>query len=209
MLVLLAVVALLQFGYPLTVFGRLWTGVYLMLHLVMITYSTLVARREKVRAPGATPVGILFGVSVLWHALQQGSETSQTVMFAAAALYTALVIAELSVFTFRKSKVGSGGLILAALSTYLLIGALFSAVYSLVALGSPESFAGAGERVDWRAMSYFSFTTQSTLGYGDITPMTVGARALSSLQSVTAALFLAIVIARLVSVWRRDARSAG
>ncbi|MFB3068382.1 MAG: potassium channel family protein, partial [Acidobacteriota bacterium] len=49
---------------------------------------------------------------------------------------------------------------------------------------------------------YFSFITLTTLGYGDITPVAGYARALAALGSLTGLFFLAILIARLVSLYR-------
>jgi hypothetical protein len=48
--------------------------------------------------------------------------------------------------------------------------------------------------------SYFSLVTLSTLGYGDITPLTPLARSLSSLEAVVGQLYIAVLIARLVGM---------
>ncbi|MEE9226447.1 MAG: potassium channel family protein, partial [Acidobacteriota bacterium] len=47
---------------------------------------------------------------------------------------------------------------------------------------------------------YYSFVTLSTLGYGDITPVTPPARAFSFLEAVTGQLYLAVLIAGLVGI---------
>jgi hypothetical protein len=46
--------------------------------------------------------------------------------------------------------------------------------------------------------TYFSFVTLTTLGYGDITPMTRAAKNLAALEAIFGQLYLAILIARLV-----------
>jgi voltage-gated potassium channel len=48
--------------------------------------------------------------------------------------------------------------------------------------------------------SYYSFVTLTTLGYGDITPLTPVARSLSLLEAITGQLYIAILIARLVGI---------
>ena len=53
---------------------------------------------------------------------------------------------------------------------------------------------------------FFSFVTQTTLGYGDITPMNDWARALAILQTIFAVFYLAVLIARLVSNYERQDR---
>jgi hypothetical protein len=47
---------------------------------------------------------------------------------------------------------------------------------------------------------YYSFVTQTTLGYGDITPITAPARSLSLLEAVIGQLYVAVLIARLVGI---------
>jgi hypothetical protein len=47
---------------------------------------------------------------------------------------------------------------------------------------------------------YYSFVTQTTLGYGDFTPITAPARSLSLLEAVFGQLYLAVLIARLVGL---------
>jgi hypothetical protein len=55
-------------------------------------------------------------------------------------------------------------------------------------------------------MLYFSFTTLTTTGYGDIVPIDPLARGLANLESVVGPLYLAITIARLVTLEMADRR---
>jgi len=61
------------------------------------------------------------------------------------------------------------------------------------------------------AYVYFSFVTITSLGYGDLSPYTDGARMISVLAAVSAQMYLVIVVARLVSIWapRRTAAAPG
>ena len=56
---------------------------------------------------------------------------------------------------------------------------------------------------------YFSFVTLATLGYGDIVPRTDVARGLAIVEGVGGQLFLAVMVARLVSLYGRGQPSAG
>jgi hypothetical protein len=53
---------------------------------------------------------------------------------------------------------------------------------------------------------YFSFSTLTTVGYGDITPVARVARSLSNMEALIGQLYPAIVLARLVSLPAEDAR---
>jgi len=90
----------------------------------------------------------------------------------------------------------------AALSAYLLAGIFFGIFYWVLEQIAPRTFAAAG---DFSRMSaiYFSFVTLATLGYGDIVPRTDVARGLAIVEGVSGQLFLAVMVARLVSLYSR------
>jgi hypothetical protein len=88
-----------------------------------------------------------------------------------------------------------------AVAAYLLLGVIWAHAYALVAALHPGAFSGAGSAADGsRAFLYFSFVTLTTVGYGDVLPVHPAARSLATLEAVTGPLYLAILIARLVSV---------
>lgn len=87
-----------------------------------------------------------------------------------------------------------------AVGAYLLLGVLWAHVYALVASLRPGAFSGALGAGGARAFYYFSFVTLTTVGYGDVLPVHPAARSLAMLEAVTGPLYLAILIARLVSL---------
>jgi hypothetical protein len=85
----------------------------------------------------------------------------------------------------------------AALSAYLLAGIFFGVFYWTLEQTAPGSFGGTdGSRA---SAIYFSFVTLATLGYGDIVPRSDVARGLVIVEAVGGQLFLAVLVARLVS----------
>jgi hypothetical protein len=102
-----------------------------------------------------------------------------------------------------------------AISVYLLLGLLWSALYGIIAAVDPGSFRGMeafhlsepGAQPDF---IYFSFVTLTTLGYGDIAPVSSVAKTLAWIEAVFGQLYLAVTIARLVSLEvTQSARSQG
>jgi ion channel len=91
--------------------------------------------------------------------------------------------------------------IYAGVSMYLMLGFAFGAVFYLINILNPASFSAntpsARETPD---LMYFSFVTLATLGYGDITPRTNLARSLAVLESIAGMLYIAVFMARLVSM---------
>jgi hypothetical protein len=95
--------------------------------------------------------------------------------------------------------------IYAGICMYVMLGFAFGAIFYLINILSPNSFAVAsqspGETPD---LMYFSFVTLATLGYGDIIPRSNFARGLAVLEALAGMVFIAVFMARLVSM-----RSAG
>jgi len=95
--------------------------------------------------------------------------------------------------------------IYAALSAYILIGLMFAAFFGAIdGLGGADFFVNS-EPANLRNYQYFSFTTLTTLGYGDFTAEGSFGRALAVLEAMTGQVFLATLVARLVSAYRGPA----
>lgn len=97
-----------------------------------------------------------------------------------------------------------------AIVAYLLIGLTWTFIYGLIALLDPGSFAISEAITAWRdahpqqpatsVFHYYSFVTLTTLGYGDVSPVSEAARTLSWIEAVIGQLFIAVTIARLVGI---------
>jgi ion channel len=93
-----------------------------------------------------------------------------------------------------------------ALSAYLIVGLMFASGYAaLEHLGDSDFFAGH-QPANTQTFQYFSFTTLTTLGYGDFTAAESGGRSIAVLEALTGQVFMATLVARLVSAYRGPAR---
>jgi hypothetical protein len=102
---------------------------------------------------------------------------------------------------FREKKV-TFEIISGAICGYFLIGLTWAFVFSVLESFHPGSFRlpeGLGTTISHFA--YYSFVTLTTLGYGDITPLSGPARSLALLEAVTGQLYIAIMIAGLVGIY--------
>jgi hypothetical protein len=89
-----------------------------------------------------------------------------------------------------------------ALSAYLITGLMFASVYAgMQHLGMADFFAD-GQLANTQTFQYFSFTTLTTLGYGDFTAAESGGRSIAVLEALTGQIFLVTLVARLVSAYR-------
>ena len=96
--------------------------------------------------------------------------------------------------------------ILSAMVTYLLVAVAFTLVFEIIELRNPGSFSGLpvsanSQRAELgSSMMYFSLVNITTMGYGDIVPVSKLARPLAVLEGVFGQLYLAVMIARLVGL---------
>lgn len=96
--------------------------------------------------------------------------------------------------------------ILGAVVTYLLAAVAFMMLFQIIELQSPGSFRGLADNIhqDRTALSdtmmYFSLVCMTTMGYGDIVPVSEVARPLAVIEGVFGQLYLAVMIARLVGL---------
>lgn len=99
---------------------------------------------------------------------------------------------------FRHDRV-TGQTIAGAVSVFLLLALAFSYLFGVVDQWGSTPFFGAEEPTT--AFMYFSLVTISTLGYGDLNPVTEVARLLATTLAVLGQIFLVTVVARLVSLY--------
>ena len=93
--------------------------------------------------------------------------------------------------------------LMAALNAYLLVGIFLGAIWLALWESLPGSLLQGGQPITGMTLPdgiYFSFVTLATLGYGDITPETPLARGLATFEAVFGQLYLAVMVARIVSL---------
>jgi voltage-gated potassium channel len=93
--------------------------------------------------------------------------------------------------------------IFAAIVAYLLIALMWAFLYMILELASPGSFSFPdwGSRAETMRFEYLSFVTITTLGYGDITPVTDKASALVIIEAVVGQIYLVVLVAWLVGMY--------
>jgi hypothetical protein len=147
------------------------------------------------------PAVVLAIPTALISLLHAGSESSPILLPIFQIPLYALVTANLVVHTLKPGRISLEKLS-AAVSGYLMLALTWAAVYELTELLSPGSFMAANDR----SLSnfdhlYFSIVTLTTLGYGDIAPVTDRARSFVMLEAVGGTLYLVVLISRLVSTF--------
>lgn len=208
--ILLVSLLLLLLALPIIdhVFGKVSVPILTVLVLVVLFAAIYSASRER---PAVFYVSIALAVlTIAAHGVVLASEAVMTAAYRALAdglfyLYIAVVIA-IHVLSARRVTTD---ILLGAVCVYLMLGLGWASIYEFAELIWPGSFRsveplfrGSLEDGSLRGAGfvYYSFVTLSTLGYGDITPVTPPARALAWMQAVVGQIYLVIAVARLVSL---------
>jgi hypothetical protein len=110
--------------------------------------------------------------------------------------YTATVIL---FHLFREDRI-TGDLIMGAICVYFLMGLVWALVYSTLEFFQPGSFQMPQGTVNQATFTYYSYVTLTTLGYGEITPISGPARSFAVLEAMMGQIYLAVLIARLVGI---------
>jgi len=150
---------------------------------------------------------LMLGLLAIWLARPFTAWLEQpTISAATLAVWTGiglLAAATALRFAMTATKVDAEHLY-AALSAYLLAVIYFGLLYWVLEQIIPGTFA-ASTHFSQSSAIYFSFVTLATLGYGDIAPRGEIARGVAIIEGVGGQLFLAVLVARLVSLYSKPA----
>lgn len=203
---LFVVVLVLNFGYPITLsIGPLGNIVFMAMYALMFVVGVLTTSIDRFHL---MRTGFF---ALLWMALS----VAATIFPQSAGLQVAqqlalvpclfLIVAALTRFIVE-AKMVDGRVLITAITIYILLASMFTPLYGIIELLSPRSFIdnGLGQPVQWQQLGYYSMITLTTVGYGDIIPVNAWARTLAALEGMTGVLYIAILMGRLVGIYRQE-----
>jgi len=120
-----------------------------------------------------------------------------------------MIIGLVVAIVFEVARIGEvdTSAVLGVLCVYLLLALLFASMNQVLGAFSTHYLRGASSPPTESDLLYFSVITMATVGYGDITPATEVARAVSVLEALTGQLYLVSVVAIVVGAWKRPRRN--
>ena len=109
------------------------------------------------------------------------------------------------IIQIARTKRVTARVIIESISGYLLLGIVFSLIVTVISVAHPEAFSFPAMDPKYGNIAYYqsdfmyySFTTYTTLGYGDIIPKVPYAKSLAILAAVCGQIYLTVIIAMLV-----------
>ena len=170
--------------------------------------DVLLAERRRRRIAGAT-LGVL---AIAARLLLIVSTNDDVVLMAGITWLLFFVFVTWSeLHALLRHREITGETISLAVAVYLLLGMCWGILYSVIFLLQPDAFNFGGSPEYAATLShhpdeafpifiYFSLTTFSTIGFGDITPLTLQARYAAVAEGITGQFYLAVLVARLVGI---------
>ncbi len=205
-LYLLILVILNQFIYPTTQLGGIFLILYQLLYASMFAAGIYVAsdnRRHLLITASTALIFLTFGI---WYALDPTHPWKILATYLALIPFQATVMLVLVRYIFLTRAV-TRDVLYAATSVYLLLGAIFVPIYGLLETLWPGSFvdnAAPDAPVAWQQLLYYSYTSLTTMGYGDVLPVSWWARSLATAEAVIGVLYIAILMGRLVGLYAQE-----
>ncbi len=156
-------------------------------------------------------------IAIQWTSRLLGTPEFEEVRLAMSATFLIFTAAVVLQFLFRQERV-TADTILGGINVYLLLGIAYAVLHALVETVTPGSYTVGGVGVTellaqagsegFSELVYFSFVTFTTLGYGDMVPANSISGMLSASEAVVGQLYVAIFVARLVSLQVSQAAQA-
>jgi len=118
-----------------------------------------------------------------------------------ASCFFILIIFLILDFIFRQVQV-TREILFAAIVVFMLLGLMWSVIFRFLEISQPGSFHLPHDQSSEVSsiFLYYSFVTLTTLGYGDISPISAPARSLAIIEAITGQMYVAVLIARLMGM---------
>jgi hypothetical protein len=176
--------------------------------LALSLYVTLVAGTLEMSQKGTWgwPAALLAGISMLIMLVHffRPAYMIRLANWLLLAVFLGFVAVALFSYIGLPGSVTRGRLY-GLVNLYLLLGMFYFAIFNFIETAQPGSFTETGllasHRISKHALLYLSLVTLTTLGYGDVVPVSHPARIVAALEAVTGVLYIAITVARLVAAY--------
>ena len=176
-----------------------WSQALLAAASAVTVIVTLAASETPLRRRRAAAVLAAIAVAVAIISAIAGGRADGVPALISAVLLASSLVAIVRRIVRHQSV--SAQTLLGAVCCYVLFGLIFTFIYAGIARLQGTPFLSPPGSKSLSDFLFFSFTTLTTTGYGDLVPITGLGRALAMLEALTGQLYLVTVLARLVALW--------
>jgi hypothetical protein len=199
----LILIVLLNILYPITSNGSILSLLaFAALYAGLFIVGIIITSESRPQITWSISIALIWLVTtVIWAFDPTSFWKTQISSFVLIVFHTTIILV-LMRYIFTAEQV-TADVIYAACAVYFLLSFFFVPVYGILESAIPGSFVDntLGSPVHWQQFVYYSLVTLSTAGYGDILPANMWARMLAGLEATIGVLYVAILVARLVSLY--------
>ena len=199
----LILIVLLNILYPITSSGSLMSVIgFAALYAGLFIVGIFITSNNRAQITWSISIAVIWLFTTVLFVLDPTSFWKTQVSSFVLIVFHTTIILVLMRYIFTAEQV-TADVIYAACAVYFLVSFFFVPVYGMLDSAIPGSFVDntLGSPVHWQQFVYYSLVTLSTAGYGDILPANMWARMLAGLEATIGVLYVAILVARLVSLY--------
>jgi len=199
----LILIVLLNMLYPITSSGSTVSLIaFAALYAGLFIIGILITSDSRAHITWSISIAVIWLIMTVIYAFDSTNYWKIQVSSFILIVFHSTIILVLMRFIFTAEQV-TADVIYAACAVYFLLSFFFVPVYGMLEAAIPGSFVDntLSTPVRWQQFVYYSLVTLSTAGYGDILPVNMWARMLAGLEATIGVLYVAILVARLVSLY--------
>ena len=175
--------------------------------LSALTFVAAVYAVSDKRAQWITGLFLALPTAILntWFTVHPGSSSLAVISLVSTLMFLSFTLITLLRAVLRAETV-TRDTIYGALSVYLLMAFVWGIAYLLLETLQPGGLSmdiarHPNHKVDWFDCMFYSFVTLTSLGYGDMVPISPQCRSLSVLEAASGIMYVAVLVARLVGLY--------
>ena len=209
----LVLLVIIHFTYPFSELSIIASATYVLFYCLAIGFGAYITSLSPTRWRLTSIMTVLSIISGMVWAFTSNDvfvNASLYIFYTLLIVNLGLIIVTFWEFIFSAEKINRD-VLMAGVSLYLLIGNLFTPIYLFlnVLVTNVTGSAAFGIHtytvpITWQRMYYLSFTTLTTLGFGDITPINAFVEPFVLAEAAIGVLYVAILMARLVSLYEHS-----
>ena len=202
---------LLTLGFQVAAPEEQWARFVILTMHGIVLLSALLAARANRAIVGAALVAVVTALVVSGFALVGPGELNEVPAAVVNALFigvTPVIVARGLIHELREERTVTIRTMFGVLCIYLLIGVFFAFVYAVIDAETANEFFPHVAPASTSDFLYFSFTTLTTTGYGDLVTVNELGRSMAVLEALIGQIYLVTVVALIVANMRRPARAS-
>jgi hypothetical protein len=198
-LVLLLIVVTYGLSASVTASWAISLVVFVQIATIWATLQASQARRHL--RQGTSVLLVASAAAAIWNLfLPRGPAGGGVIAVVSGLLYVAAPVIIVRRLVLRRTV--DTQTVLGAIAAYLMVGMAFAFTYRALGALQAGPFFGAQGEGSFSQDLFFSFTTLTTTGYGNLVPAANPGQSLAVLEMLTGQLFLVTAVAKVVSTWR-------